>query len=32
MNWKKVDDSAFQVPAGFKKADLMPDLKMASLP
>jgi hypothetical protein len=32
VNWKKVDDSAFLVPAGFKKADLTPDLKMASLP
>jgi hypothetical protein len=32
VNWKKVDDSAFQVPTGFKKADLTPDLKVASLP
>jgi hypothetical protein len=32
VNWKKIDDSEFQVPAGFKKADLTEDLKMASLP
>ena len=32
VRWQKVDDSAFQVPAGFRKADLTPDLKMASLP
>jgi hypothetical protein len=32
VRWKKVDDAAFLVPAGFKKADLTPELKMASLP
>jgi len=30
--WEPVDESAFQVPAGFKKADLTSDLKVASLP
>jgi Domain of unknown function (DUF4412) len=32
VSWKKVDDSAFQVPAGFKRGDLTSDLKTASLP
>jgi hypothetical protein len=32
VRWKNVDDSAFQVPAGFKKADLAPDMRTASLP
>jgi hypothetical protein len=32
VRWKNVDESAFQVPSGFKRADLTSDLKTASLP
>lgn len=32
VKWQKVDDSAFQIPTGFRNADLTSDLKMASLP
>jgi hypothetical protein len=32
VNWKKMDDLAFRVPAGFRKGDLASDAKMASLP
>jgi hypothetical protein len=30
--WEPVDESAFEVPAGFRKTDLTSDLKVASLP
>ncbi len=32
VNWKKIDDLAFRVPAGFHKGDLGSDAKTASLP
>jgi hypothetical protein len=32
VRWKNVDEAAFEVPPGFKRTDLTPDLKLASLP
>jgi hypothetical protein len=31
-HWKRIDDSAFQIPNGYRKGDLTPDTRTASLP